>query len=110
MVLNPDVVVRSRGVMEKCSMCVQRIEEARALSRREGRTLADGDILTACQQSCPAQALTFGDSNDPKSALSSRRGDGRAYTILEEINVKPQVTYMTRIKNRLDGEGGPDHG
>jgi Fe-S-cluster-containing dehydrogenase component len=108
MVLNPDVVVRSRGVMEKCSMCVQRIEEARALSRREGRTLADGDIATACQQSCPAQAITFGDSNDPASALSRLRADGRAYTILEDINVKPQVSYMTRVKNR--GEGEPEHG
>jgi molybdopterin-containing oxidoreductase family iron-sulfur binding subunit len=110
MVLNPDVVVRSRGVMEKCSMCVQRIEEARALSRREGRTLADGDITTACQQSCPAQAITFGDSNDPQSALSRLRADARTYTILEDINVKPQVTYMTRIKNRGPGEGGADHG
>ena len=106
MVLNPDVVVRSRGVMEKCSMCVQRIEEARATSKREGRTLADGDIATACQQSCPAQAITFGDANDPKSALVARRAEGRAYTILEEINVKPQVTYMTRIKNR----GATEHG
>jgi len=106
MVLNPDVVVRSRGVMEKCSMCVQRIEEARALSRREGRELADGDVATACQQSCPAQAITFGDANDPKSALVARRAEGRAYTILEEINVKPQVTYMTRIKNR----GATEHG
>jgi len=106
MVLNPDVVVRSRGVMEKCSMCVQRIEEARALSRREGRDLADGDIATACQQSCPAQAITFGDANDPKSALQARRAEGRAYTILEEINVKPQVTYMTRIKNRGETEHG----
>jgi len=106
MVLNPDVVVRSRGVMEKCSMCVQRIEEARALSHREGRALADGDIATACAQSCPAQAITFGDANDPKSALSRRRADARTYSILEEINVKPQVTYMTRIKNRGGGEGG----
>jgi Fe-S-cluster-containing dehydrogenase component len=104
MVLNPDVVVRSRGVMEKCSLCVHRIEEARALSRREGRTLADGDIATACQQSCPAGAITFGDANDPASALSRTRKEARAYTILEEINVKPQVTYMTRIKNR-----GGDH-
>jgi molybdopterin-containing oxidoreductase family iron-sulfur binding subunit len=107
MVLNPDVVVRSRGVMEKCSMCVQRIEEARALSHREGRPLAEGDITTACQQSCPAQAITFGDANDPKSALSRQRKDDRSYSILEEINVKPQVTYMTRIKNRA---GGTDHG
>jgi Fe-S-cluster-containing dehydrogenase component len=110
MVLNPDVVVRSRGVMEKCSMCVQRIEEARALSHREGRPLAEGDLTTACQQSCPAQAITFGDANDPKSALARQRADGRSYSILEEINVKPQVTYMTRIKNRAAGRGDNDHG
>ncbi len=99
MVLNPDVVVRSRGVMEKCSLCVQRIEEARALSRREGRTLADGDIKTACQQSCPAEAITFGDSNDPASAVARLTSKGRAYHILEEINVKPQVAYLARVKS-----------
>jgi molybdopterin-containing oxidoreductase family iron-sulfur binding subunit len=99
--------------MEKCSMCVQRIEEARASSRRAGQPLAAGDIATACQQSCPAQAITFGDANDPASALARTRADARAYAILEEINVKPQVTYMTRIKNRgqeRDSEGGPHHG
>jgi len=102
MVLNPDVVVRTRGVMEKCSMCVHRIEEARALSRREGRTLAEGDIETACQQSCPAQAIVFGDANQPDSQLSRLRETPRSYRILEEINVKPQVTFLTRIKNRGD--------
>jgi len=102
MVLNPDVVVRSRGVMEKCSMCVQRIEEARALTRREGRVLADGDIRTACQQSCPGEAITFGDSNDARGALSEARRDPRTYTILEEINVKPQVSYQVRLKNAGD--------
>ena len=108
MALNPDVVVRSRGVMEKCSMCVQRIEEARALGKREGRALADGDIHTACQQSCPSQALVFGDSNDPKSALSKLTGGGRAYQILEEINVRPQVTYLAQIRANGEGEGGED--
>jgi molybdopterin-containing oxidoreductase family iron-sulfur binding subunit len=102
MVLNPDVVVRTRGVMEKCSMCVHRIEEGRAASRREGRTLADGDVQTACQQSCPADAIVFGDANDATSALSRLRETPRSYRILEEINVKPQVTFLTRIKNRGD--------
>jgi molybdopterin-containing oxidoreductase family iron-sulfur binding subunit len=106
MALNPDVVVRSRGVMEKCSMCVQRIEEARALGKREGRALADGDIHTACQQSCPSQALVFGDSNDPNSQLSKLAGGGRAYTILEEINVRPQVTYLAQIRANGEGEAG----
>jgi molybdopterin-containing oxidoreductase family iron-sulfur binding subunit len=106
MVLNPDVVVRSRGVMEKCSMCVQRIEEGRALANREGRPLADGDIQTACQQSCPAQAIVFGDANDPGSALSRQREGGRAYHILEELNVRPQVTYLAEIK--VSKNGGRD--
>jgi len=105
MALNPDVVVRSRGVMEKCSMCVHRIEEARALGRREGRALADGDIHTACQQSCPSQALVFGDSHDPKSALSQLVAGGRAYQILEEINVRPQVTYLAQIRATGESKG-----
>jgi len=109
MALNPDVVVRSRGVMEKCSMCVQRIEEARALGRREGRALADGDIHTACQQSCPSQALVFGDSNDPKSELSRLVAGGRAYQILEEINVRPQVTYLAQIRATGEGDRQPPH-
>ena len=110
MALNPDVVVRSRGVMEKCSMCVQRIEEARALGRREGRALGDGDIHTACQQSCPSQALVFGDSNDRNSQLSKLIGGGRAYTILEEINVRPQVTYLAQIRANGEGETGGSAG
>ena len=104
MVLNPDVVVRSRGVMEKCSMCVQRIEEGRALANREARPLRDGDVRTACQQSCPTQAITFGDLNDPGSAVSRLRASGRAYHILEELNVKPQIAYLARVRNR--GENG----
>ena len=99
MVLNPDVVVRTRGVMEKCSMCVQRIEEGRALSNREGRKLVDGDIKTACQQSCPAEAIVFGDVNDRGSAVARLSASARGYRILEEINVKSQVTYLARVVN-----------
>jgi molybdopterin-containing oxidoreductase family iron-sulfur binding subunit len=99
MALNPDVVVRSRGVMEKCSMCVHRIEEARALAHRQGRELAGAEVQTACQQSCPAGAIVFGDRNDPESALSRRAADRRAYHILDEIHVLPQVTYLARVKN-----------
>jgi len=91
-------------------MCVQRIEEGRALSRREGRPLADGDIRTACQQSCPSQAMVFGDSNDPASALSRLLGDGRAYQILEEINVRPQVTYLAQIRDGGEETAGPGTG
>ncbi|MHB8872920.1 MAG: Fe-S-cluster-containing hydrogenase [Myxococcaceae bacterium] len=99
MVLNPDVVVRSRGVMEKCSMCVQRIDEVRALAKREGRPVADREIRTACQQSCPAAAISFGDLNDPKSEVAHLASDGRNYRVLEELNVGPAVSYLTRIKN-----------
>ena len=103
MILNPDVVVRSRGVMEKCSMCVHRIEEGRALSKREGRSLADGDVVTACQQSCPGQAISFGDANDPHSAVSKANKAPRAYKILTELNIGPSVSYLVRIKNNGNG-------
>jgi len=97
--LNPDVVVRSRGVMEKCSMCVQRIQEGKALARRDGRPLADGEIQTACQQSCPSQAITFGDLNDPNSRVAKLTRDARAYRLLHELNIGPVISYLTRIKN-----------
>jgi molybdopterin-containing oxidoreductase family iron-sulfur binding subunit len=103
MVLNPDVVVRTRGVMEKCSMCVHRIEEGRALANREGRKLADGDVVTACQQSCPGQAITFGDANDPHSALAKAAQDPRAYKILTDLNIGPSVSYSVRLKNNSHG-------
>jgi MoCo/4Fe-4S cofactor protein with predicted Tat translocation signal len=100
MVLNPDVAVRTRGVMEKCSMCVQRIQEGKAGAKREGRALKDGDIRTACQQSCPAQALHFGDLNDSSSELSRLlRESGRAFRVLEELGVGPSVTYLTKVRN-----------
>ena len=97
--LNPDVVVRSRGVMEKCSLCVQRIQGKKAAARAEGLTVADGDIQTACQQSCPAQAIVFGDLNDPKSRVSRLTRGDRGYRLLEELNVGPVVSYLVRLKN-----------
>lgn len=103
MVLNPDVVVRTRGVMEKCSMCVHRIEEGKALAKREGRALADGDVKTACQQSCPGQAIFFGDANDPQSAVSQAAQSPRAYKILTELNIGPSVSYQVRLKNKRHG-------
>jgi molybdopterin-containing oxidoreductase family iron-sulfur binding subunit len=105
MVLNPDVVVRSRGVMEKCSLCVQRIQDGKAIAKREGRAVRDGDIRTACQQSCPTRAIEFGDLNDPNSRVSARARDARNYAVLEELNVKPAVTYLTRIRNKSPEEG-----
>ncbi|MBI4473923.1 MAG: 4Fe-4S dicluster domain-containing protein [Acidobacteria bacterium] len=99
MVLNPDVVVRSRGVMEKCSFCVQRIREAKTKARIEGRTLRDGDVRTACEQSCPADAIVVGDLNDPKSRVSEWARSNRAYRLLTHLNIEPAVRYLARIRN-----------
>ncbi|MHB0971669.1 MAG: TAT-variant-translocated molybdopterin oxidoreductase [Thermoanaerobaculia bacterium] len=104
MVLNPDVVVRSRGVMEKCSMCVQRIEAAKIEAKRLGVPVADGDVKTACQQSCPAQAILFGDLNDPESQVSKARRDPRYYVVLGELNLRPAVGYMRIVRNRDESE------
>lgn len=106
LVLNPDVTVRSRGVMEKCSFCVQRIQEAKLEAKRRGEPLADGAVQTACQQSCPAQAVIFGDLNDPKSRVAQLAVSGRSYRVLEEINVQPSVAYLTLVRNRPEEEGG----
>jgi len=97
--LNPDVTVRSRGVMEKCSFCIQRIQEAKALAKLEGREVRDGDIRTACQQSCPADAIVFGNLNDETSRVAGLARDPRAFELLEELNVRPAIRYMARIHN-----------
>jgi molybdopterin-containing oxidoreductase family iron-sulfur binding subunit len=100
MVLNPDIVVRSRGVMEKCSMCIQRIQEGKLQAKKEGRELKDGDIKLACQQSCPADAITFGDMNDKESEIAKKLKDPRYYRLLEELNVAPRVGFLTKIRNK----------
>jgi len=100
MVLNPDIVVRSRGVMEKCSLCVQRIQEKKLDAKKSGRALKDGEIQTACAQSCPAQAIVFGNLNDPKSRVGQLNKDGRFYHVLEELNVRPNVGYLTKVRNK----------
>ena len=101
--LNPDVTVRSRGIMEKCTFCVQRIQEAKIEAKRRGEKLADGAVQPACQQSCPAQAIIFGDLNDPKSRVAQLAASGRYYRVLEEINVRPAVGYLTVVRNRVKG-------
>ena len=98
--LNPDVTVRSRGVMEKCSFCVQRIFAAKGDAKTEGRGLRDGDILPACAQSCPTGAIVFGDLNDPGSRVARLAADGRAYRLLEELGTRPSVRYLTRVRNK----------
>jgi molybdopterin-containing oxidoreductase family iron-sulfur binding subunit len=103
LVLNPDVTVRSRGVMEKCTFCVQRIQLAKIAAREEGRSPADGEIQTACQQSCPAGAIVFGDLNDPNSRVSKLMKDPRRYRLLAELGVKPAVGFLTLVRNR-EGE------
>ncbi len=110
MVLNPDVTVRSRGVMEKCSLCVQRIQEAKIIAKSQGIEMKDGDIKTACEQSCPSQAIIFGDMNDPKSRLSQKMKDPRFYNVLYEIGVRPNVGYMTIVRNRDEEKGEQQNG
>lgn len=100
--LNPDVTVRTRGVMEKCSMCVQRIEEGKLEAKRLGLPVEDGTIQTACQQSCPAQAIVFGDMNDPTSRVHAALQNPRTYGVLEEFNFRPSVSYLRVVRNRDD--------
>lgn len=105
LVLNPDVTVRSRGVMEKCTFCVQRIQDARIEAGGQGKLLRDGAVQTACQQSCPAQAIVFGNLNDPASRVARLAANPRSYQVLAELNVRPSVSYLTLVRNRpTDGE------
>ncbi|OGQ07619.1 MAG: hypothetical protein A3G32_02735 [Deltaproteobacteria bacterium RIFCSPLOWO2_12_FULL_40_28] len=97
--LNPDVTVRSQGVMEKCSFCTQRIREVKDTARTEKRVVKDGEIKTACQQSCPTDAIVFGDINDANSMVLRWQQGPRAYRVLEEVNALPQIAYMTKIRN-----------
>jgi molybdopterin-containing oxidoreductase family iron-sulfur binding subunit len=99
MVLNPDVVVRSRGVMEKCSFCVQRIQAGKLEAKKAGRPVVDGDVVSAGADACPTNAIQFGDVNDKNSTVAHNIADDRSYNMLEEIGVKPNVWYMTKVRN-----------
>jgi molybdopterin-containing oxidoreductase family iron-sulfur binding subunit len=100
--LNPDVTVRQRGVTEKCTMCVQRIRSGEEQAKVEGRPVRDGEIVSACMATCPAQAITFGDLKDPTSAISKLAANGRAYHLLEELNTQPGVVYLARRTDKAE--------
>ncbi|MBV8831745.1 MAG: TAT-variant-translocated molybdopterin oxidoreductase [Acidobacteriaceae bacterium] len=105
-VRNPDVTVRSRGVMEKCSYCIQRIQETKIKTEKEGRRIHDGEILTACQQVCPTQAITFGDLNDKNSKVAKLQALPRNYALLDELNTRPRTIYLGYVKNVNEEIGG----
>jgi molybdopterin-containing oxidoreductase family iron-sulfur binding subunit len=103
---NPAVTVRGRGVMEKCTYCIQRIRTAQIDADREDRRMADGEVVTACQQACPTQAIIFGDRNDQQSAVASRKASPLDYVLLEDLNTRPRTSYTALIRNPNPAIGG----
>jgi molybdopterin-containing oxidoreductase family iron-sulfur binding subunit len=102
MVLNPDVTVRSRGVMEKCTFCVQRLQDGKLQAKKEGRPLKDGEVKTACQQACASDCIKFGDVNDPNSEIAKLRYHDqkeRVFYVLEQIHTLPNINYLSKIRN-----------
>jgi molybdopterin-containing oxidoreductase family iron-sulfur binding subunit len=99
MAFNPNVTVRMRGVIEKCTYCVQRIEEAKIGARRDGRAMAPDEIKTACQQTCPADAIVFGDLNNPKAQVTRLQRSERGYALLAVLGTHPRTTHLGKIRN-----------
>jgi Fe-S-cluster-containing dehydrogenase component len=96
---NPDVTVRSRGVMEKCTFCSQRIQQAYIRAENQGRKIADGEVVVACQSACPAEAIVFGDMNTEGALINSHKESVLNYALLEELNTVPRLTYLTKLSN-----------
>jgi molybdopterin-containing oxidoreductase family iron-sulfur binding subunit len=96
--------------MEKCTYCIQRIEAVRIPARNENRPIADGEIVPACAQTCPARAITFGNLNDPESAVSKLHEEKRSYATLAELNIRPRTHYLGRLRNRVNGSTSSGHG
>jgi len=100
MVLNPDVIVRQRGVVEKCSMCVQRIQEGKLIAKMENRTLREGEIKMACEQTCPTDAIQFGNLLEKDSKVKVAQDDPRMYHLLESLHILPSTSYLTIVRNK----------
>jgi len=101
MVLNPDVTVRSRGVMEKCSFCIQRVQEGKLNAKKENRVLKDGEVKTACMMACPTEAIVFGNAHDKDSRVNKMRDENqqRSFYVIEQLHTLPNITYLAKVRN-----------
>jgi molybdopterin-containing oxidoreductase family iron-sulfur binding subunit len=102
MIFNPEVTVRMRGVMEKCSYCVQRIHNTQSAKRTAGEELKDGDIVSACQQACPTEAIVFGDLNDENSKVKGLHKNSRAYSVLDNLHTRPRTRHLAKLRNPVE--------